>query len=429
LTSQYSALHSAVFHGRFTNTIELILRAEAETRVSPNAPKVCLLQNTQGEIPLHFCAMRGEGPRSVALIVNAAPQAVLKRDTSGLTPFHWLWIRFVSTLLTLEGGGRGTDATIAIAFVRQSSISTTPFNEFAVMEQGDVDADLRLIKKMDPSVDYLHMRHIPLQVLDDAECLRRATRAASVLGRIRERHYQHLGLENHDDISIQWTREEAVIALFWTKTVSLLEAANIAAKTPLYGDSILLHTAFTSKCCMASVALLAASLFPDELTARDSRGRLPVHCAASRPWHRQDWPSEDDLNEQTAAKLLHLDSLAVFRVALTLSPPEAFRVADSDNRLVLHHLIATLVQASTFLTRSMPIHRKESVMSEVLDVLKRVVEMYPDALHQRDGATELYPFLQVTAMASEYEIACDDVPLSMTYMLLRENPTILGQIK
>jgi Ankyrin repeats (3 copies) len=48
---QYTALHSAVFHGRYTTTIDLLLRTEKEF---PAAQKAALLTNTQAELPLHF---------------------------------------------------------------------------------------------------------------------------------------------------------------------------------------------------------------------------------------------------------------------------------------------------------------------------------------------------------------------------------------
>ena len=82
---QYTALHSAVFHGRCPDTIELLLNAEQKAP-SNESQKACLLGNSQGEYPLHFCAMRGEPPRTVALLAKAAPEAIYKRDASGLTP-------------------------------------------------------------------------------------------------------------------------------------------------------------------------------------------------------------------------------------------------------------------------------------------------------------------------------------------------------
>lgn len=48
---QYSALHSAVFHGRYATTIDLLLKTEAEY---PAKQKAALLTNTQSELPLHF---------------------------------------------------------------------------------------------------------------------------------------------------------------------------------------------------------------------------------------------------------------------------------------------------------------------------------------------------------------------------------------
>ena len=50
---QYSALHSAVFHGRYTTTIDLLLQAEQQHRPI-TAQKAALLTNTQSELPLHF---------------------------------------------------------------------------------------------------------------------------------------------------------------------------------------------------------------------------------------------------------------------------------------------------------------------------------------------------------------------------------------
>jgi len=145
---QYTALHSAVFHGRNTGTIELLLQTEASVRRDGGTN--CVLANTQGELPLHFCAMRGERPRSVALIANAAPNAVIQRDASGLTPLHWLWARFVSSLLALDRLGAGDDATQEpLQIIRDPN---NRYSGFASLEQGNFELDLQLIKRMDPPV-------------------------------------------------------------------------------------------------------------------------------------------------------------------------------------------------------------------------------------------------------------------------------------
>ena len=71
----------------------------------------------------------------------------------------------------------------------------------------------------------------------------------------------------------------------------------------------------------------------------------------------------------------------------------------------------------------------------MLQVLSSLVTLHPESLERRDGKTKLYPFLQATAAATEYRsppspngVAVpfpDEMPLSMVYLLLRENPSML----
>jgi len=129
MISDYTPLHSAVFHGRCPDTIRLLLDAEARFRdeadhedhhaslkSAPRIPIVnpepcptlagpaMLCTNTRGELPLHFACMRNECARSIRLLAEADPRAALVRDASGRTPLRWLWIRFVDGLLDRFGG-------------------------------------------------------------------------------------------------------------------------------------------------------------------------------------------------------------------------------------------------------------------------------------------------------------------------------------
>mmetsp|Transcript_11220 Transcript_11220/g.24333 ORF Transcript_11220/g.24333 Transcript_11220/m.24333 type:complete len:1579 (-) Transcript_11220:120-4856(-) len=134
MISDYTPLHSAVFHGRCPDTIRLLLHAEArfrsvndaETPARPPSPSnvfntplpppanpepcptlsgpAMLCTNTRGELPLHFACMRNECARSIRLLAEADPRAALVRDASGRTPLRWLWIRFVDGLLDRFGG-------------------------------------------------------------------------------------------------------------------------------------------------------------------------------------------------------------------------------------------------------------------------------------------------------------------------------------
>ena len=314
----YTALHSAVFHGRSPETIELLLDAE---RRAPSPQKACLLGNTQGELPLHFCAMRGEPPRTVALVrvsfflvfvgrvyilfrslfskvqtenthlilffsslpsllivmqlAEAAPEAVSQRDASGLTPLHWLWIRFVSTLLTIDDG-RVNSITVPLkkrARESNSSSSTTQQSHnlmFASLKQEDFQADLQLLRRADPSVDFLRMRHIPMEVQEESEALQWADRTAELLKGVRDRLHQKSTSESDGEDVIVLNRLEAVSTLFWTKVVSLLKTMQCARSTennqPPDSDlvSCLMRTAFENECCPPLVARLLALMHPED---------------------------------------------------------------------------------------------------------------------------------------------------------------------
>lgn len=366
--------------------------------------------------------MRGERPRTVALLAKAAPEAVMKRDASGLTPFHWLWIRFVSTLLALEEDSRGVgDTSVSLTTNVNVPYETNRYNEFTTIEKGDFEADLQLIKRLDPPVDFLRMRHIPLEASGGTSCLQWVNRSVEVLDRIRERH-RHSS-ESDEQV---WTRQEAVMSLFWTKSVSLLEAANAAeADFMPSGGSIFVHTAFATPCCYPSVAHIAAALFPEELHVIDERGRLPIHYAASRAWHAWDWPREDSVNDPASARLLRWESLGALRLAFDLSPKQSMRIADKDNRLVLHHVVDTLVKACSQSVG--PI--KNCPVQDMLTILQDLVKSNPESLQRRDGNSMLYPFMQATAAATEYQTQADvhpELALSITYKLLRENPGMLA---
>jgi len=429
---QYTALHSAVFHGRSERTIELLLQTEeAQRNLGPpqanSRPKSALLGNTQGEMPLHFCTMRGECPRSVALLSQAAPEAVLKRDASGLTPFHWLCVRFVGSMLAVGDGGRGSDSTIRLGPSDPTFLSTeqNEYNEFTWLSQGDFDRDLHLILRMDPPVDFLRMRHIPSEIHEEREFPSWwSVRSVSILQRIRER-YQILK-QNDDQRYIEWTREQVVTSLFWTKVVSLIDAARKVCDDRPIGSNTFVHTAFASPCCVPAVAHIAASLFPDELSKPDERGRLPVHYAAARRWMAWDWPRGDGLSESTAAKLLQEESLKMLQVAIALSSSEAFHIEDDSGRFVIHHVVDRFVEACC-----RPALLTVSPTKGMMKVLDSLVKLNPDSLSRPDGHTGLVPFLQATAAASARKGQSrvqSELPLSITFQLLRSNPAVLSSI-
>ena len=420
---QYTALHSAVFHGRCPDTIELILKAEERC---PSSNKAALLGNTQGEMPLHFCTMRGEPPRTVALLAAAAPEAVLRRDASGLTPLHWLWIRFVSTLLALDDGGRGTEANLPLEAAAQANDSSN-YNAFTSLLQGNFEADLNLIRRLDPSVDFLRMRHIPVELLDEEEAMQWADRTVATLEHVRTR-YEATKVANDPGGVTVWTRVEAVTSLFWTKVVSLLKAATVAHQNDQTGEFSLVHAAFSVPCCLPPVARIAASLYPEEMAKPNSRNRLPLHEASLRAWHAWDWPREDGTSESANARLLRRESALVLKVAMVLSSKDAAQHTDDQNCLPLHHMISTLVRACNLSGRSVV----ENPVEDMLEIILGFVQMNPDSLNERHPSSGLFPFMQASAVAAVQRTTSgystpfpDELPLSIVYLLLRQTPSLV----
>ena len=391
----YAALHSAVFHGRCSDTIRLLLDAEQQGRATSNA---ALLPNAQGELPLHFAAMRGEPPNSTALLARSAPEAVLTRDVLGLTPLHWFWIRFVSTSMALEND-RGE------ATVEARRIASTPgdkYVDFSLLERGDFYANLNMIRNLDPPIGFLQMRHIPNELNSDGYASELANRSAQVLSNTRQRYN-----EEQEQRTVVWTRREAVTSLFWTKVVSLLKAA--AEEMNLEGGEFrLVNAALSCHSCPPAVAQLVCSLFPEELSMVDaSTGKLPLHYAASRSWHSWDWPranAEAGQTEPTSTQMLRGESIAVLQTAIEASPPQAARVADHKGRLALHHAIDTFVKACSSSGRAYMVDAHRPHVESMLHVLQQLVKCYPESLERRDGKTKLYPFLQATAAATEFRI-------------------------
>eukprot|EP00978_Attheya_sp_CCMP212_P006121 scaffold13813_cov50-Attheya_sp.AAC.1 len=653
-SGEYTALHSAVFHGRCSDIVRLILTAHAQNRnhsitdsimtmpssksalsnqnprASPSASSLsgsysdpALIANFQGELPLHFAAMRLESPRTVDCLCRSSPDAVSIRDSMGLTPLHWLWVRFVNTILEQFGEGmtlcrRGQDHKFVLerdsdddihhfdsneTNVHQSSpplsndvhpcdyegfcsvypLCATPNQTLTQHEQQDVimedvgtaeleesfDGDyFARIKAIDFPLDWTRMRHVPADFIAlEAPC---ADRAAIKLGKLRERRttrrgrsipYRHAPQDvpcnskkrrhsqtndvdsdqgcyetgekcisrssiisaNSEELGPPfYDREEAVTALFWSKAVSMLRASahSMSLLTPHEGksassqddDFLIVHTAFGTSSAPASVALIAAKLFPEQLSTRDDYGRVPLHYAARRPWHRwdplpspsdslfrhgghqflsrrngmdsmmenQDVPHDGGFTHQSTsvnqraspADILHGESLMVLCEAITLSPVEAARTIDTSGRLPLHYAVDTMVRAacaSAIAAKEQNAtikNGREEAISKVagsgmspltyssvpiLETLRALVQMYPEALEILDKETGLCPFMQSAAvigmcqqenptskntgdLKSGEDVSNtvaqkgsngEDLALSITFFLLRENPSLV----
>lgn len=448
---QYTALHAALVHGGSPELIDLLLWTDAKHRQDRDTPPPALVGNARGEVPLHLCIMRNQHPTIISKVMAAAPRAIFHRDRSGLTPFHWLWIRFGGSLL-------GTNNCILamppqrnesnpleqvnfedMSLEERSSTSSFSSGHMSVEEEPQPQAQPRssTTQMMDPPVDFRSMRHIPPEIMQ-GHSIELADEAATIL----QIFQGHRSTKEGTGPSPTTDRKHSVTKLFWSKVVSLLQSAALATKElggPCW-DGLPLHTAFSIPPCPPEICRVAAHLFPKEMCQQDNKGRLPLHYAAIRPWHELDWPFRRR-DDEKARELLEMESLRVLDTAISLSPAPAFRLVDTDKRLALHHAINTFVialcspHAAAWTSSTLSPCNALLVVERAHQLLKSLIDRHPESLQQRDGVTMLFPFQQATALASEQETMRtrhlhtsirEEFPLSITYTLLRNDPTLLS---
>ena len=252
-------------------------------------------------------------------------------------------------------------------------------------------------------------------------------------------------------------REEQVISLFWAKVTSLLHAATVAHATTQNDDSsdlpasliddenvFMLHSACSAPSPLAIIRL-CVSLYPEQLLLCDQDGKLPLHHAACRKLDIREFNKSNDDNLITVPNLIGKESSRALVLILNSGPVEASRTYDNENRLPFHHAIDSVVSAvadysfrnkniSQETTKSVDtdsdIEKSDNVFFIAIDYVRAMIRGSPETVEKIDGRTGLYPFMQVSATASEC-LACYDstkrstkLTLSLTYALLLENPSL-----
>ncbi|VEU44722.1 unnamed protein product [Pseudo-nitzschia multistriata] len=296
-----------------------------------------------------------------------------------------------------------------------------------------------LLRKIDPTVDFLRMRHIPTEVQEATEALQWAEHAASVLKSVRdclETLSTQEGAENGEDNDsedvVMLTRLEAIATLFWIKVVSLLKAiATDETKINVnddHEDLSLVRTAFENGCCPPLVGRIVALLFPAEFSQPDGNGRVTLHYAAMRPWHAWEWPREDGTSDSASSKLLNLESASLLRNAMSLSSVEAAKHKDKKGCLPIHYMISTYIQACCASGRSC----SEDPVVEMLEIIGYFVKLNPNSLNICDPRSGLLPYLQASAESAQAinsnpnaSSIHDNFPLSIVYLLLRQDPSLV----
>lgn len=250
-------------------------------------------------------------------------------------------------------------------------------------------------------------------------------------------------------------REEKVISLFWAKVNSLLHATAVARLVdfdmksscfpilPKDTNINMLHTACSSPTPLAVIRLCVA-LYPEQLMLQDNDGKYPLHHAASRIWDPREMcilntvPIAEDLgiHQEVVPNLIANESMHSLQLILESSPVEASKERDSEGRIAFHHVIDSVMTAMMKCkTRPLSgVEMDDKTVFSIYSVLRNMLQVYPDAIEQKDGKSGLYPFMQASTKASEVLSLLNatsegeksnNLSLSMCYELLLASPSIV----
>jgi hypothetical protein len=169
----------------------------------------------------------------------------------------------------------------------------------------------------------------------------------------------------------------------------------------------LLHSACCINCPLAMVQIACESS-PQDLRSRDKKlKRLPLHYAVGRKGYAAQFPIGVSCNLQYAEEISPVNTiLSKF--------PNACRITDKHQQLPLHIAIQYAKKQLPSQNEVMKIGGK---IAESYEEIEALLKGYPEGLHQRDGVTKLFPFMQAAGGA--------DSNLDLTFLLLRRDPSLL----
>jgi len=475
----YTAVHSAVFHGRCCDTIRLLLTADVDSREKQALNKLvegeeetaaAMRPNSLGELPLHFAAMRGECTRSLALLSQAAPCAVLKRDLRlGMTPLHWIWVRFVDSMFQRFGGRSFEDSdcgefdhsdeyTVNVRSIqnhpsqRESERwfnAAVPLKSFqskssAQSMENDHHFDLEYnmrTQAIDPSVDFIDMRYICPEHNEIEENLVR--RVILMLRNVRKRH-QNIEAGKAGYSCAAYYQDSKM----HTQSNSQLERIT---NCPFVFDSYPVDT----RSMGSNVAVLfeekVISLFWAKVTSL-------LQAAGVALIKNADYASLglNSDREVESISLLHIacsapcTPLAIVRICAGLYP-EQLKIRDQSGKLPLHHVACRIFDPREFrnlmnegttevsgnqniggnddVSTSSSSFAEDNVSNETAKILKVILNASPSQAARTYDAERRLPlhcaidtFVKATAL-------CDITSVEKCKNVMDEKETLLNQIR
>jgi hypothetical protein len=351
-----SPLTCAILHGRHLETVQLIIAASRAEGVNSCSEVV----THHRETPLHVAATVKAPIDILTKLLQGERRAVNVPDARGLLPLDLIWIRHVVDHSCAPSG-------LPVKASRRRFITATFVEQYHKVTQRYLDGSKA------------HKRCVSEETHDmSGDLLDRMSTILPVMADLRLTNVQRHEKKEDDSMEVNTC------------------SSNFS----------LIHAACAVNCPLAVIGLVVETC-PESLKIRDPiMGRLPLHFAAGRSEYHQRFPTGVTGNPINVTE----NSPVPFILSKF---PEACRVTDSSRQLPLHVAIDYTKKRGYRDKSTQEITLKTDPFKEVVFLL----DEYPDALHQRDGMTKLYPFQQ----AAEGEYGNVD----LTFMLLRRDPVLI----
>ncbi len=386
----HNTLSHALMHGRHYSTIELLIGAsktsnpswhtghlydwdEYEMEPLNEENESCMtIVSTDLEVPLHIAVTMRASPEVVAHVVRSGPDASFIPDRCGLTPICWTWMRFVIDEISKAQRGANESSWTQL-IVKQSKRRFVPGIYLEVHEKLTNDLATAAFEFVG-ATDITFLRHIHQNNIERRNLW---TKLSCLLPHAAKAHSQSLA----------------------TNKRILSNLDKVTHWGPVHAAGLI--------SCPRAVLLTAIMNFPKCIKQNDEIGNLPIHyAAANQVTYSKTLPIGVTFSPQTVDERSNVfDLLPLY--------PESTKVMNLSKQIPLHIAINADKEARKAMngsqnSRNNWINKRQKTY-ETNESIEGSVWMYLvkndiESLEQRDGLTNLYPFMQAAGKKFKFDL-------------------------
>ena len=378
-----NALYAAIIHHRSVETIDKLLTANQSSNRA-----IYAMVTQQLETPLHVAVTVRAPVDVIRLLLAHGPKAVIAGDRHNLTPLDWVWIRHVFDRSYLAG--RASNSSSDDSDSDANSVAAT-LPQF----QANRPSKRRTV----PSTFLQNWKDAATEIQMLSEAMNGTTKATK---RMRVGSFTNYRVTT----GALWERISLMLPVAAREMHHLVEQTTneIPQDWPVY------HSASYVPCPVPFLDL-AFFYYPDQVKQKDSRGFLPIHWAASNPYHDVTFDLPDGMTSGVSPYIraqhrTTFSELSPISRVIKHSPPEASHTVTPDGRLPLHialemikdHQSAFRVACESAVLTPVSSQKRVVPWEISRSIVRSLVELNTTAFERQDPRTHLYPFMRQLAI-------------------------------